>query len=524
MKNSFSGLRIHLSLHFIVLLFSNSLLADVKLPALFADQMVLQQQTKVALWGQADPGEAIEIYGSWNPEDTIKLRADARGHWKARIATAAAGGPYMLTFKGHNTITLHDVLLGEVWLCSGQSNMHFPVAPIENSGWATGVLNYEQEIVEADYPNIRMFTVARKVADEPQRELEGEKGWQRCTPATVGDFSAVAYFFARELHEKTGLPVGLINSSWGGTPAEGWTRKEVLEAAADFRPILERYEQAVADYPQAFKAYQLELAQWQKEADAARERGEKPGRAPREPMGPKHHKSPYKLYNAMIAPLIPYTIKGAIWYQGESNADRAYQYRKLFPAMINNWRTDWDHQFPFYFAQIAPHRSQRPEIREAQLLTMLTVPKTGMAVLTDAGDSLDIHPRNKQVVGERLARWALAKDYGMETVVYSGPVYKSMELKGDTIQLTFDEVHGGLVAKDGPLREFTIAAADRQFIPAQAKISGDKVLVWSDKVKEPVAVRFAWKRIPDPNLYNTAGLPATPFRTDKWKGETYGKY
>jgi sialate O-acetylesterase len=241
-------------------------------------------------------------------------------------------------------------------------------------------------------------------------------------------------------------------------------------------------------------------------------------------MGPKHHKSPYKLYNAMIAPLIPYTIKGAIWYQGESNADRAYQYRKLFPAMINHWRKDWGHQFPFYFAQIAPHRSQGPEIREAQLMTMLSLPETGMAVLTDAGDSLDIHPRNKQVVGERLARWALAKDYGMDSIVYSGPVYKSMQLRGDTILLEFDYVNGGLVAKDGSLKEFTIAAADRQFVPAQASISGDTILVWSAQVKEPVAVRFAWKRIPEPNLYNKAGLPASPFRTDEWEGETFGKY
>lgn len=522
MKTSFRGLTINLILHFIVLLFSNNLFADIKLPGLFTDNMVLQQDTVVTVWGWAEPGEEVEVRGSWlrEAEQTI---ADGQGNWQVRIKTEkAGGGPYELTFKGHNRIEINNVLLGEVWICSGQSNMHFPVAPIENSGWATGVVNYEEEIRKADYPAIRMFTVARIVANEPQKDVEGEGDWQVCSPSTVGGFSAVAYFFAREVHEKTGLPVGLINTSWGGTPAEGWTKKEVLEADADFRPILERYDEAVANHPQAMEAYREELEQWKEEADRARKKGEQVPSAPREPIGADHHKSPYKLYNAMIAPLLPYTIKGAIWYQGESNADRAYQYRKLFPAMIENWREGWGNTFPFYFAQIAPHRSQGPEIREAQLMTLLSVPETGMAVLTDAGDSLDIHPRNKQVVGERLARWALAKEYGMEDVVYSGPIYKSMQVQGNKILLQFDHVNGGLVAKGGPLREFTIAGKDREFVPARAEIKGNTIVVWSDKVKEPVAVRFAWERIPEPNLYNRAGLPATPFRTDEWEGDTYG--
>lgn len=506
-----------------LLLLNHSLFADVKLPALFTDNMVLQQDTLVSLWGWADPGEEVEVRADW-AQEPVNITAAEDGSWKLQIKTVeAGGGPYTLTFKGNNSIELKNVLLGEVWICSGQSNMHFPVAPIENSGWATGVVNYEEEISKADYPHIRMFTVARKVADHPQADVEAEMEWQPCSPATVGDFSAVAYFFARELHEKTGLPIGLINTSWGGTPAEGWTQKEVLESDADLMPILKRYEQAVADYPQAFEAYKKELEQWKEEAARAREKGENPGAAPRDPIGPDHHKSPYKLYNAMIAPLLPYTIKGAIWYQGESNADRAYQYRKLFPAMIRNWREGWGSDFPFYFAQIAPHRSQGPEIREAQLLTMQSVPNTGMAVLTDAGDSLDIHPRNKQVVGERLARWALAKDYGQEEIVYSGPLYKSMQVQGNKILLQFEHVNGGLQAKEGSLREFSIAGADQAFVPAQAEIKGDTVIVWSEKVKEPVAVRFAWKRIPEPNLYNKAGLPASPFRTDEWEGETYGK-
>jgi sialate O-acetylesterase len=514
------GITGRIGLSLLLLLFSNRLLADVKLPAFFSDNMVLQQKADVALWGWADPGETVEVTGSWSRKKA-KTTADAQGNWKVNLSTVKAGGPYTLTIKGRNKVELKNVLLGEVWICSGQSNMHFPMAPIENSGWATGVENYEQEIARANYPTIRMFTVERKVADEPQKDVEGD--WQVASPATVGDFSAVAYFFAREIYEKTGLPVGLINTSWGGTPAEGWTQKEVLEADAELKPILERYSEDLAKYPEAIKVYKAEMEQWKLQAEEAKGRGEEPAPAPREPMGPNHHKSPYKLYNAMIAPLVPYAIQGAIWYQGESNADRAYQYRKLFPAMITNWRRAWGADFPFYFVQIAPHRSQRPEIREAQLLTMQSVPNTGMAVVTDAGDSLDIHPRNKQVVGKRLALWALAKDYGKKDMVYSGPIYKSMKVDGDTIRLSFDHVDGGLVAKNGPLAEFTIAGPDQQFVPAQAKIEGEQVVVWSDKVKDPVAVRFAWERIPEPNLYNKAGLPASPFRTDTWQAETYGK-
>lgn len=504
------------------LFLNNGIYADVKLPALFSDNMVLQQQQeKVALWGWADPGEVVQIRGSWNPGKTIKVTADYEGKWNTTIGTTKAGGPYTLSFTGNNTIVLQQVLLGEVWVCSGQSNMHFPVAPIEGHSWATGVVNYEQEIATANFPNIRMFTVARKVAEEPQKDVEGR--WEVCSPATVGDFSAVAYFFARELTQKTGLAIGLINTSWGGTPVESWTRKEILTADADFRPILTRYQEALENYPEAMEAHKLAMDKWKQEAEEKRSRGENPGGAPREPIGPTHNKSPYKLYNAMIAPLIPYTIKGVIWYQGESNADRAYQYRKLFPAMINNWRSEWGKEFPFYFAQIAPHRSQRPEIREAQLLTMLSVPKTGMAVLTDAGDSLDIHPRNKQVVGKRLALWALAKDYGKKELVFSGPVYKAMTVEKEKIRLSFDYTEGGLFAMGGPLTEFTIAGADQIFVPAQAKIEGNTIVVWSDGIANPEAVRFAWKRIPEPNLYNKAGLPASPFRTDSWPAETYGE-
>lgn len=507
---------------FVLLIFANiSAHATIKLPALFADNMVLQQNEKVAIWGWADPGEEIEIVADWSKKAS-RTTANEEGNWQLRIQTPIAGGPYTLTFKGKNVVVLNNVFVGEVWLCSGQSNMHFPVGAAEEGGWATGVENFQQEIKNATFPAIRMFTVERKVADEPVEDVEGS--WEVCSPQTVGEFSAVAYFFAKKVHEQTGLPIGLINSSWGGTPAEGWTKKAVLEADPEFIPILNRYEEALKVHPEAMKVYREDFEKWKQEAAAAKAKGEKPKGAPREPIGPDHHKSPYKLYNAMIAPLVPYTIQGAIWYQGESNADRAYQYRRLFPAMIKNWRDDWQDDFPFYFVQITPHRSQGPEIREAQFLTMLSVPNTGMAVTTDAGDSLDIHPRNKQVVGERLALWALAKDYGKNDLVYSGPVYKSMQVEGNKIRIHFDHVGRGLVAKGGALREFTLSGENQKFYPANAKIEGNTAVVWSAEIDDPVAVRFAWKKIPEPNLFNEAGFPASPFRTDQWRGETFGKF
>ncbi|WP_234734854.1 sialate O-acetylesterase [Tellurirhabdus bombi] len=491
--------------------------ADISLPTLITDNMVLQQKTDVALWGWARPGETVKVKASWL-RSSVKTEADQQGNWLVRIPTGKAGGPYKLTFSGDNSIEVNNVLLGEVWLCSGQSNMHFPVAKGKSS-WETGVTNADEAIPKANYPGIRMFTVERKVAETPQKNVKG--AWIECSPQTVGDFSAVAYFFARDVYEKTGFPIGLINSSWGGTPAESWTQREVLESYSSFLPILRRYEQGLTTYEKDYAAYKEQVAIYQKE------RAENPKltrSAPREPIGVNSNKSPYKLYNAMIHPLAPYTLKGVIWYQGESNADRAYQYRRLFPMMIDNWRTVWNQPLlPFYFVQIAPHRSQNPEIRESQLVTMQTVSNTGMAVTTDWGDSLDIHPRNKEVVGERLARWALAKQYGQKKLPYSGPIYRSMKTEGNKIRLQFDHVDKGLVAKDGTLREFTIAGADSVFVPAQATIDGKQIVVWSNQVAKPVAVRFAWRYVPDPNLFNGAGLPASPFRTDQWRLITEGK-
>ncbi|TGD80744.1 sialate O-acetylesterase [Hymenobacter wooponensis] len=496
----------------LLFLLAHSAFADVTLPALMTDNMVLQQKTTVALWGWAVPGEAVTVKASW-AKQPVKTTADAQGNWLVRVPTTKAGGPYTLTVQGKNQLTIKNVLLGEVWLCSGQSNMAFPIAK-GASKWMTGVVNEAEVVPKANYPTIRMFTVAQKVADTPERDVQGS--WVVCSPQTVGSFSAVGYFFGQEIHQQTGVPVGLIHSSWGGTPAESWTRREVLEPNPELRPILTRYAEGLTRRP----AYEAELAAWKQEKEA-NPQTTRP--KPAEPLSATSNKSPTKLYNGMIKGLEPYTLKGVIWYQGESNAERAYQYRTLFPAMIANWRQDWQQpNLPFYFVQIAPHKGQNAEIREAQLLSWLQVPHTGMVVTTDVGDSLDIHPRNKQTVGHRLALWALHNEYGQPKLETSGPVYKAMKVESGQVQLTFDHTTG-LRAEGGPLREFTIAGPDSVFHPAQARVEGNTVIVSSDQVTQPVAVRFGWRKSPMPNLFNAAGLPATPFRTDTWRQPTQGK-
>ena len=485
--------------------------AQVKLPALFSDNMVLQQNTKAAIWGWAKPGETIVITGSWGKTASAITGAD--GKWQTTIKTIAAGGPYTLTVAGSNSIQVNNILLGEVWLASGQSNMEFFVGKMNNPSY-TGVIDYQKEIAAADFPNIRLIDVPNKIATEPTDRFESV--WKVCSPKTVDSFSAVAYYFARKVQAQTGYPIGIINSTWGGTPAESWTSKAVLEADPDYKPIFERFQKMVDDYPAAQEKFKTDMAAWK--ADTTNKK-------PAAVINPyNYNKAPFVLYNGMIAPVKPFTVKGFIWYQGESNADRAYQYRKLFPAMIANWRADWnDSKLPFYFVQISPHRSQNAEIREAQLMTMQQVKHTGMAVTIDNGDSLDIHPRNKKLVGERLALWPLHDVYKKD-LIFSGPVYRSMKVKGSTIELRFNYSGDGLKSSDGgELREFTIAGADQQFYPAKAVISGNRIIVSSDAVAAPVAVRFAWRNLPKPNLYNNSGLPATPFRTDSWKGATEGK-
>jgi sialate O-acetylesterase len=495
-----------------ITLLSAAAQADIRLPTVIGDNMVLQRNGDVPIWGWADPGERVTVDVSWS-EANWTVKADTSGRWKLNVTAPPVGKPGRMTLKGKNAVTLQNILAGEVWVCSGQSNMQWTLS---NSSYA------KREIAAADYPRIRLFSVERKVADAPQDDCTGS--WVQCSPETIGGFSAVAYFFGRELHRKLDIPIGLIHTSWGGTPAEAWTSGPMMKTDPDFAPILERWEKAVKNYPQAMAEYNKKLEQWKK----ARAEGKKPGRAPRSPFGPGNPHSPSGLYNAMIAPLIPYAIQGAIWYQGESNASRAYQYRDLFPAMIRSWRQNWGRgDLPFLFVQLAnfleikpePADSAWAELREAQAMT-LGLPNTGMAVIIDIGEANDIHPRNKQDVGKRLALWALAKSYG-QNVVYSGPLYKSMRRDGNKIALEFDHVGGRLVAQhDDPLTGFAIAGADRRFVWADARIEGQTVVVSSEQVREPVAVRYAWADNPVCNLYNEAGLPASPFRTDDWKGVT----
>ena len=448
--------------------------AQVRLPSIISDNMVLQQQFDVPIWGWATPDEQITVKPSW--DDTPQLATTGKDSgWTVTLSTPKAGGPYSIEI---NDKILENIMIGEVWICSGQSNMQWSVKQSVNA---------EEEIKNAHYPDIRFFYVARQFADEPKNDCYGT--WTGCNPQTTESFSAVAYFFGRELHRELGIPIGLIHTSWGGTPAEAWTRKEILQDEPDLAVYLERFKEKIAH--------------------------EKPGILPRGPS------SPSSLYNAMIAPLIPFGIRGAIWYQGEANVMEAKLYEKLFPAMIKNWREDWGQgDFPFYYVQLAPFNYNRPlvgaELRDAQRKTLF-VKNTGMAVTMDIGTPQNIHPTNKQDVGHRLALWALAKDYGKDKLVYSGPLYKSMKIEGDKIRIFFDHVGSGLKAKGGDLTHFEIAGPDHLFYPATARIDGETILVFNRNVKSPKAVRFAFHNTDEPNLFNMEGLPASSFRTDDWQ-------
>jgi sialate O-acetylesterase len=614
--------------------------------------MVLQQKESVSVWGWAEPGEEVSVKGDWQWfKKTTK--ADKNGKWKTDIKTPEAGGPHTLTISGNNEIIFNDVLIGEVWICSGQSNMEFRMNML-----GTDVAN--EDSAAAEFPQIRLFTVKKEFSVNPKNNVEGT--WQVCTPRTVRDFSAVGYYFGNKLHNMLNVPVGLISTNWGGTPAEAWTSLEGLEPFDNFDDAIElikgldeigaerrrkyqqkflAWEQSVSDIDSGFQDQwykpDIDDADWQtmeqpqewsstdlvdfdgivwfrkktslppswskidlelnfgqiddidtvwvngiriggtagyteprrykipasvthvgKNTIAVRiidtyRQGGFTGHAEDMWIGPvgadakttaslagtwKYKRAqkvkipnlpvnsskinqytPTALYNAMIKPLISYHIAGAIWYQGESNCYDPILYRTLFPAMIEDWREQWDQgDFPFYYVQIAPFEygsgAQSQAIREAQMMTL--VDNVGMAVTVDIGEEKDIHPRNKHDVGDRLARWALAKTYGKNNIVYSGPIYKDMQVKNNKVRITFDYIDGGLVAKEGGLTDFEIAGSDRQFIPAKAIIDGDTVVVSSEAVNDPVAVRYGWGNWFQGSLFNKAGLPATSFRTDNW--------
>lgn len=637
---------------FYLLCFASALHAEVKLANIFSNNMVLQRDKPIKIWGWADKNEAIEVHFL---NQIKKVKADKTGTWVATLNPVSYGGPYTMEVKGKkNSITLNDILIGEVWLCSGQSNMEMAV-----HGWGS-VYNYEQEIKDANYPQIRAFNVVKDISMKPKDNLGGT--WQVCSPQTVSEFSAVAYFFARKLNKELNIPVGIINSSWGGTDIETWTSSDAFNSLPEkfrerykdfkvdnFDEFAKTNEENKAQYLNALnndpgiseKWYEpsFNTSSWNKmqlpqmwenvignvdgiiwfkynislpkesEGKAATidlsviddndivwingiKIGETEGYAVKrsykipenvlksgdntivvkitdngggggiygkaEQMylqvqgkqyslaGEWQYKEAvtnrmYKfidispnmyyslLYNGMINPITGLAIKGAIWYQGENNASQAYNYRTLFPTMINNWRTKWGYEFPFYWVQLAsytakddkPVNSEWAELREAQTMT-LSLPQTGDAVITDIGDADDIHPRNKQDVGLRLALIALNKDYGKKDIVYSGPTFKAMNIEGNKAIISYNNTGKGLYVKNkyGYVEGFAIAGADQKFEWAKAYIDGDKVVVYSEKIANPVAVRYSWANNPDVNLFNEEGLPAAPFRTDNWKGIT----
>ena len=500
--------------------------ADVKLPSIIGDNMVLQRDMAIPLWGHADPGEKVTVSMN-NRKFTTKTGRD--GKWSVRLDSMDAGGPYALTIEGDSdAITFSNILVGEVWLCSGQSNMEMMVAHCDNG---------PDEVANAVHPMLRLFQTTNAVSPEPLDDCEGK--WKVCRPSTVGNFSAAGYFFGREIMLELDVPVGLIHSSWGGTTAETWMSIGALTSYPEFRFILYRWDEVMKERSPDVVDYFNDMGQWHEDLYHqlnVRMFADKPIVPPRQPPEApvKLHWLPHIptwLYNGMITPLIPYAIRGAVWYQGESNAGRAYQYRELFPALIRDWRVNWEQgDFPFVFTQISsygarnnqPRESAWAELREAQLLT-LAVPNTAMAVTIDIGEADDIHPRNKQEVGRRLALGALHAAYNRD-VVYSGPIYDSMTVEDGRIRLRFRHVGGGLVASTGEsLRGFAVAGADSVFVWAKAQIDGDEVVVGSDDVAEPVAVRYGWDINPECNLYNREGLPASPFRTDDWPGMTVDK-
>lgn len=658
MKPNINYFQIVLSM---TLLFSaGSVSAKVKLPSVISDNMVLQQKTNAALWGTAAAGKTIEISTTWSGK-RYAVKAGQDGAWKMVLATPSYGGPYSITISDGEPVVLKNILIGEVWVCSGQSNMEMPLA-----GWGK-INNYQKEIQEAGYPSIRLLQAEHVTSNLPLTDAKvANAGWKPCTPQYVAEFSSAAYFFAREIYKKTGIPVGLIHTSWGGTVAEAWTSAQSLQKRTDFTEALAQVQAAT---PETKKDYEAKLTAWNQLVTAkdqgykqgaaiwndknlntadwaemkipaylenvlpdldgviwfqkkvtipanlagkslklnlgpiddnditwfngvkigetngynvdrtytipadlikagentitvrvfdgsgggglygkpdmlnlADSSGEKVGiagtwkyrvgldlkkivPAPVPADGPNR---PSVLFNAMINPFINYTIRGAIWYQGESNADRAYQYRTLFPQMITDWRSHWKQgDFPFYFVQLAnymkpavkPVASAWAELRDAQLQT-LALPNTGMAVAIDIGDTEDIHPKNKQEVGRRLALIALTKTYGYQ-IPYSGPLYESQKINGSEITITLKHTDKGLKTDNNKqLSGFAVAGKDQVFHWAKAVIKGNNVIVSSSEVKNPVAVRYAWGNNPDAGLYNGAGLPASPFRTDQWDDTT----
>ena len=457
----------------VLIFLSNCSFSQTRLPAMFSDNMVLQQQQMVSVWGVDNPNAKITVRGSWGKNATAIT--DSKGQWKLKLQTPAAGGPYKVVIKGSKEVTLKNVLIGEVWFCSGQSNMEMPVKGYSNQP----VIGSNETILNSSNDNIRFLNTPRSAGITPLYDVKGE--WKAAGPATTGNFSATAYYFAKKLQSVLNVPVGIIQSAWGASTIESWMDKQSL---SEFKNKV---------IPETL-----------------------PDSLP--------NRTPTILYNSMLHPYIGYTLKGVLWYQGEANRENANEYHALFTSMINSWRKQWQQaDFPFYFVQIAPFEPGKVNaafLREAQLQTMLSVKNTGMAVTMDIGERTVIHPAQKEQVGNRLAYWALAKDYNVKGIAFSGPVYKQLEKTANgRLMLIFDHCEQGLTSFGKPLTDFEIAGEDKVFYPAQAMIRNDKngvLVVWSDAVKDPVSVRYAFKNWAEGSLFNTQGLPASSFRTDNW--------
>lgn len=464
--------------------------AEVKVSAIFTPHMVLQHSQKNPVWGKADKGEKVTVTIDSQKHETT---AGDDGNWKVTLDSLPIGGPHTLTIAGSNTITCDDVLVGEVWICSGQSNMQ----------WSVNASNDpDLEKAAAKFPKIRLVTVPNVGTQEAQFTFNGK--WAACTPETVANFSAVGYFFGRQIHQTTDVPVGLINVAWGGSACEAWIKRDLLAGNERYKKLMDRW------------------ANIEKDGENDKNRGQFRGNA-----------RPANIYNGVLKPIMGYGIRGAIWYQGESNASRAYEYRDMFPLMIKSWRDEWAQgDFPFYWVQLAdftaevpnPGESDWAELREAQTMTQDKLPNTGEAVIIDIGEGKDIHPKNKQDVAKRLARLALKQVYDRKDIVDKSPRYKagSLEKIDGKVTLAFDNVGSGWRPFDvNEPRGFAIAGDDKKWVWAKAKVLPDgRIEVWSDEVKAPVAVRYGWANNPVVNMFNSAGLPLTPFRTDDFPGVT----
>ncbi|GAB3921423.1 sialate O-acetylesterase [Larkinella terrae] len=449
------------------LLASASAWANVSLPSILNSNMVLQQQTEITIWGWADPTEKVTVTAGWTSEP-VSVTCNDNAIWKVSLRTPKAGGPYAITIVGRNKVELKNILIGEVWLCSGQSNM-------EMSG--NSAKDARAELPTAYNPNIRFFKIPKRATEAPQVDVRGN--WAVCDSLSLKYFSAVGYFFGKRLQNTLNIPIGLIDMSWGGSFMDSW----VPETIAMLYPETRRSAQTM----------------------------------PKAPWAPN---KPGVLYNGMVAPITSFPIAGVIWYQGEANRHDAPAYYKLTHALVDSWRGVWQKDFPFYYVQIAPYtygdKYQTAATRESQTKAM-DIPKSGMIVTTDLVDNLkDIHPAYKKEVGNRLAGWALAETYGQNVGIYKSPQYRSMQVEGNKIRLTFDNAPNGLVLKGSDIAELEIAESDRVFSKAQARIKGNTLEVWSDSVKNPVAVRFGFRDAPVPNLFSKEGLPVIPFRTDDW--------